>query len=153
VGVGLYGLWPSSAVRGALPDEALAPVLSWKSRLAQVKTVPAGGAVGYDLTYRAEGDRQVGVVPVGYYDGFDRGLSNRGQVLVRGRRVPVVGRVAMNMFMVDVTHTGALEGDEVVLLGAHGEESIGAEEMASWVDTIAYEVVARLGPRIPRSLV
>ena len=153
VGIGLFGLWPSSGVHGALPGETLSPVLSWKSRLAQVKTVPAGSTVGYDLTYRAATDRRVGVVPVGYYDGFDRGLSNRGQVLVRGRRVAVVGRVAMNMFMVDVTETGASEGDEVVLLGEQEDERIGAEEMASWIDTIAYEVVARLSPRIPRHIV
>lgn len=150
VGIGLYGLWPSSGVRGAASRGGLEPVLSWKCRLAQVKAVPEGATVGYDLAYRAPSDRLVGIVPAGYADGYDRGLSSRGQVLVRGRRVPVVGRVAMNMFMVDVTGTGASRDDEVVLLGEQGEASITAEEMAGWIDTIAYEIVARLNPRLPR---
>jgi alanine racemase len=125
-------------------------VLTWKSRIAQVKTVPAGGSVGYDVTYRAPSQRRIAVVPVGYYDGYDRRLSNRGRVLVGGERVPVVGRVAMNMFMADVTEVLAREGDEVVLLGEQGEDSITAEELAESLGTIAYEVLARLSPRLPR---
>ncbi len=159
VGIGLYGIWPSDATRRAVEsrdpavDVDLRPVLSWKSRLAQVKSVPPGGTVGYDLTYRAPSERRIGVVPVGYYDGFDRKLSSRGQVLVGGRRVPVIGRVAMNMFMVDVTEGGARDGDEVVLIGEQGEEAVTADDVASWSDTIAYEVVSRLNPRLPRRLV
>jgi alanine racemase len=128
-------------------------VLSWKSRLAQVKPVPAGATVGYDLTYRAPSERRIGVVPVGYADGFDRKLSSRGQVLVRGRRAPVVGRVAMNMFMVDVTDSGGQNGDEVVLLGRQGDDEITADDIAAAADTIAYEIVARLSSRLPRRLV
>jgi alanine racemase len=127
-------------------------VLSWKSRLAQVKRVGAGGSVGYDVTYRAPSERRIGVVPAGYADGFDRRLSSRGRVLVRGKSAPVVGRVAMNMFMVDVTDAGAAEGDEVVLIGEQGTESITAEEIADAIETIAYEVLARLSPRLPRRL-
>jgi alanine racemase len=153
VGIGLYGIWPSpSTRRGASSSSALSPVLAWKSRLAQVKTVPAGGTVGYDVTFRAATERRIAVVPVGYADGFDRRLSNRGAVLVRGRRAPVLGRVAMNMFMVDVTKSGALEGDEVVLLGEQLGASIAAEEIAETIGTIAYEVVARLSPRLRRHL-
>jgi alanine racemase len=125
-------------------------VLSWKSRIVQVKRVPEGGSVGYDVTYRAPSERRIAVVPVGYADGLDRRLSNRGRVLICGRSAPIVGRVAMNMFMVDVTETGAREGDEVVLLGEQGDASIPAEEMAETIGTIAYEVLARLSPRIPR---
>jgi alanine racemase len=151
VGIGLYGVWPSpSTRRGAEGRGVLFPVLTWKSRIAQVKTVPAGGSVGYDVTYRAPSQRRIAVVPVGYYDGYDRRLSNRGRVLVGGERVPVVGRVAMNMFMADVTEVLAREGDEVVLLGEQGEDSITAEELAESLGTIAYEVLARLSPRLPR---
>jgi alanine racemase len=131
---------------------ALSPVLAWKSRIAQVKRVPAGGSVGYDVTYRASTERRIAIVPVGYADGFDRRLSNRGSVLVRGKRAPVVGRVAMNMFMADVTETDAREGEEVVLIGEQGSDSITAEDLAEAIGTIAYEVLARLSPRLPRRL-
>jgi alanine racemase len=153
VGIGLYGIWPSSSTRRAAEDAGpLAPVLTWKSRLAQVKTVPPGGTVGYDVTYRAPTERRIGVVPVGYSDGYDRRLSNRGRVLVREKSAPVVGRVAMNMFMVDVTEASAREGEEVVLIGEQGEARIDAEEIAESIGTIAYEVLARLSPRLPRRL-
>jgi alanine racemase len=89
---------------------------------------------------------------VGYSDGYDRRLSNRGRVLVRGKSAPVVGRVAMNMFMVDVTDTNAREGDDVVLIGEQGEASITAEDLAASIGTIAYEVLARLSPRLSRRL-
>jgi alanine racemase len=153
VGIGLYGIWPSPSTRRAAEGKgALRPVLSWKSRLAQVKNVPAGGSVGYEVTYRAPSERRIGIVPAGYADGFDRRLSNRGRVLVRGKSASVVGRVAMNMFMVDVTEVGAREGDEVVLIGEQGALSITVEEIAETIGTIAYEVLARLSPRLDRRL-
>ena len=153
VGIGIYGIWPSPETRRAAEGlGVLSPVLTWKSRLVQVKTVPAGGTVGYDVTYRASTERRIAVVPVGYYDGFDRRLSNRGRVLVGGKRAPVVGRVAMNMFMVDVTEVDAREGDEVVLIGDQGEESVTADDLAETIGTIAYEVLSRLSPCLPRRL-
>jgi len=153
VGIGLYGIWPSPATRRAAGSAgSLSPVLAWKSRVAQVKTVPPGGTVGYDVTYRAPMERRIAVVPVGYYDGYDRRLSNRGGVLVGGKRAPIVGRVAMNMFMVDVTEVSAREGDEIVLIGEQGGASITAEEIAESIGTIAYEVLARLSPLLPRRL-
>lgn len=152
VGIGLYGVWPSSETRGAVPDIELQPVLSWKCRIVQVKAVAAGESVGYDRTYRASSPRRIAVIPVGYYDGFDRKLSGRGAVLVHGRRAPVVGRVAMNMTMIDVTETGAKEDDEVVLIGEQGAESIAADDVAGWSDTIAYEVLARLSRELPRDI-
>jgi alanine racemase len=109
--------------------------------------------VGYDVTYRAPTERRIAVVPVGYYDGYDRRLSNRGRVLVGGRSAPVVGRVAMNMFMADVTEIDAREGDEVVLIGEQGRESVTADDLAESVGTIAYEVLARLSPRLPRLVI
>ncbi|TDI36415.1 MAG: alanine racemase [Acidobacteria bacterium] len=150
VGVGLYGIWPSKETRAAAQGLDLRPVLSWKCRLAQVKTVPAGATVGYDLTFRATSDRRIGVLPLGYYDGYDRGLSNHGAVLVRGRRAPIAGRVAMNMCMVDVTGIDAVAGDEVVLIGEQNGASITADEVATWADTIAYEILARIHPSLPR---
>lgn len=154
VGIGLYGIWPSPSTRRAAEGRGvLSPVLAWKSRLAQVKTVPRGGTVGYDVTYRAPTERRIAVVPVGYYDGYDRRLSNRGRVLVGGRSAPVVGRVAMNMFMADVTEVDAREGDEVVLIGEQERESVTADDLAESVGTIAYEVLARLSPRLPRLVI
>jgi len=159
VGIGGYGLWPSKEtyLSTILKDQAppvLKPVLCWKSRLAQVKAVPADAFIGYGCAYRTTQPMRMAVVPVGYYDGYDRRLSSRGHVLVRGQRAPVLGRVCMNMIMVDVTHVaGAAVDDEVVLLGRQGEESVTADEMAAVCHTINYEIVARLGAHIPRIVV
>jgi alanine racemase len=151
LGIGVYGLYPSAALARTHADLGLRPVLRWVSHLAQVKLLPAGHPVGYGLTYVTSRPTRVGIVPQGYADGYDRGLSNSGEVLVRGRRCPVIGRVAMNMFAVDVSavpEAGAEE--EVVLLGAQGEERISAEEIAARLGTIPYEVVSRVSPLIPR---
>jgi alanine racemase len=156
VGISSYGIWPSKEthvssrhVDGAQMD--LRPVLAWKTRIAQVKSVPAGGMVGYGCTWKAPADSRIAVLPIGYADGYDRGISNVGHVLIGGRRAPVRGRVCMNVTMVDVTHhpDAALE-DEVVLIGRQGDEAIRAEDLASWCGTIAYEIVSRIGGRIPR---
>ena len=152
IGIGIYGIWPSVDTRDALDDLELQPVLAWKCRIAQVKSVPAGASVGYDRTYRAPTDRRIAVIPVGYSDGLDRSLSGRGSVLVRGRRAPIVGRVAMNMTMIDVSEAAAEADDEVVLIGEQGDEILTAEEIASWSDTIAHEVVARLPRELPRTI-
>lgn len=153
VGAGMYGLYPSASLARTHRHLELRPVLTWKSHLAQVKWIPAGHPVGYGLTYRANGETKLGIVPQGYADGFDRGLSNSGEVLVRGQRCPVLGRVAMNMFAIDLTHVeGAVAEDEVVLLGAQGQERITAEEVAAKVGTIHYEVVTRISPLLPRTI-
>jgi alanine racemase len=158
IGISLYGLWPSEATRraacaGERPLE-LRPALTWKCRIAQVKDLAPGEAVGYGCTFRTERPTRLAVIPVGYYEGLDRGLSNRGAVLVRGRRAPIVGRVCMNMTMLDVTDVpGAAAGDEAVLLGRQGDEQISAEEMAGLLDTINYEVVTRIGASVPRIVV
>ncbi len=156
VGIACYGMWPSteayvSALMAGRAQVALTPALAWKTRVVQVRRVPAGEFIGYGRTYRTTHDTRLAVLPVGYYDGFDRGLSNLGHVLVRGQRAPVRGRVCMNLTMVDVTHVpGAAPGDEVVLLGAQGEERITAEQMAIWAGTINYEITTRINDRIPR---
>jgi len=158
VGIGLYGLWPSqetyiaSLMRGTVAE--LRPVLSWKTMIAQVKDVPAGAYLGYGRTFRATSNLRVAVLPIGYFDGYDRGLSNLAHVLIRGHRAPVRGRVCMNMALVDVTHvSGVSERDEVVLLGASGDERVRAEDLAAICGTIHYEITTRISERIPRRIV
>lgn len=154
LGIGTYGIWPSRETHLAARERGrkitLQPAMTWKTRIAQVKTVEAGEHVSYGLTYQASHRMKVAVLPVGYYDGYDRKLSNCGRALVRGRAVPVIGRVAMNMTMLDVTDAAAEPDDEVVLLGKQGAAEIRAEELADRIGTIAYEVVSRINPRIPR---
>lgn len=159
VGIGLYGLWPSKETYlSCLLDKkeplSLEPVLSWKARIAQIKKVPAGADIGYGGTYRTTRPTRLAVIPVGYYDGYDRGLSNAAHVLVKGRRAPVRGRVAMDFFMADVTDVPGLTlEDEVTLLGADGRERIGAEDLAGLAGTISYEILARINPLVPRIVV
>ena len=156
VGIGAYGIWPSRETQLAARERGrqvtLAPILTWKTRVVQVKHVNVGEYVGYGLTYQATRPMQLVVAPVGYYDGYDRRLSNCGRALVRGHVAPVVGRVAMNMTMLDVTDVGAELDDEVVLLGRQGEAEIRVEELAEKIGTIPYEVVSRINPLIPRTL-
>lgn len=155
LGVAAYGLWPSRETHVALMLTGrrveLSPALTWKTRVAQIKWIPEGAYVGYGCTYRTTHRTRLAILPVGYYDGYDRGLSNLAHVLIRGRRAPVRGRVCMNIIMVDVTHIPdvSLE-DEVVLLGRQGEEEISAEQLADWAGTINYEIVTRIGAHVPR---
>ncbi len=154
LGIGAYGIWPSRETQLAARERGrlitLKPVMSWKTRIAQIKTVEAGEHVGYGLTYQAGHRMRVAVLPIGYYDGFDRKLSNCGRALVRGRAVPVIGRVAMNMTMLDISDVAAAADDEVVLMGRQGDAEIRVEEIAEKSGTISYEVVSRINPRIPR---
>jgi alanine racemase len=159
VGIGLYGLWPSketriSALQAGVALNELEPVLTWKTRIAQVKMVKSGETIGYGCTDLATQDTRLAVLPVGYYDGYDRKLSSIGYVLIRGRRAPVRGRVCMNMIMVDVTNIPeARVEDEVVLLGRQGDDSVSAEVLAGKIGTINYEVVSRINPTLPRIVV
>jgi alanine racemase len=154
LGIGLYGLYPSAALAKTKGNLVLRPVLAWKTLLAQVKTLPARHPVGYGLTYITSRPMRVGIVPQGYSDGYDRGLSNVGEVLVGSRRCPVLGRIAMNMFAVDLSEVPeAKREDEVVLLGTQGPETISPEELAAKLGTINYEVIARISPQIHREIV
>jgi alanine racemase len=151
IGIGAYGMYPSGPLARTHGELGLRPVLSWVSHLAQVKTLPPKHPVGYGLTYVTAKSQKIGIVPQGYSDGFDRGLSNSGEVLVRGVRCPVIGRIAMNMFAVDLT--GAPEArrdDEVVLIGRQGELEIAAEDLAAKLGTINYEITSRISPLLPR---
>ena len=163
VGIGLYGLWPSSLTEQAAHLKSvgleLQPVLSWKTRVAHLNDVPMGETVGYGCTYYASQPRRIALLPLGYYEGLDRGLSSRGpdpvaHVLIRGCPAPIVGRVSMNMTMVDVTRIPDVAlGDEVVVIGRQGEREATAEQMALALDTINYEVVTRIGASVPRIVV
>jgi alanine racemase len=147
-GLALYGLSPAPWIQLAHPLE---PVLSWKTAVAHLKAVPTGTPVSYGGTWTAKRPTRIATLPVGYADGYPRRLSNRGQVLVRGQRAPVIGRVCMDLCMVDVTDVEGVEvGDEVVLVGRQNGAEIGAGEVAAWLDTIAYEVLCAVGSRVPR---
>ena len=158
VGIGLYGIWPSLETRVETEAKGiefdLKPALAWKTLVAQVKDVKRGTPISYGLTEKMPRDGKIAVLGVGYWDGFDRGLSSVGEVLVRGRKAKVMGRVCMNMCMIDVTDIpGVKAEDEVVLLGESGKISVSAEEMAVKLETIPYEVVTRINPLAPRELV
>lgn len=147
-GIVLYGYYPSDEVRREILH--LTPVMSVKARLTWVKTVPVGTSVSYGCTFVTERKTKIATVPLGYADGWSRLNSNNGCVLVGGRRVPIIGRVCMDQFMLDVTDIDAKVGDEAVLLGAQGAEMIDADEIAARIGTISYEVLSSLLPRLPR---
>jgi len=147
-GIALYGLRPSDEVEPAIP---LKPAMALKSRVARVRTLPPGSSISYGCTYTTTRPTPVALVPVGYGDGYHRILSNKGSVLIGGKRAPIVGRVCMDQFVVDVTgHEGVRQDDEVVVFGRQGEEEISAEEVAALAGTINYEVVTSILPRVTR---
>ncbi|MBL6629451.1 MAG: alanine racemase [Actinomycetota bacterium] len=149
VGIALYGISPSPAVPAAA--SGLRPVLSWVSKVSFVKRVAAGTPVSYGWTHICEAATTLATVPVGYADGVPRDLAARGgEVLIGGRRCPIVGRVTMDQMLVDVGDAAVAVGDEVVLIGAAGDAAITVEEWAEWSNTIGYEVVCRIGGRVPR---
>jgi alanine racemase len=154
-GIALYGCGePRAAWRRALGGRPLRPVLSWKARVALVREVPKGTAISYGGTFRAPRRMRVGVLPFGYADGFSRRLSNLGEVLVRGKRCRVLGRVTMDMTMVDLTRAPDTRwGDEAVILGRQGGDEITAMEVADKLGTISYEVLCGIGARVPRVVV
>lgn len=148
-GLLLYGLFPSAAVSRSIEVD---PVLAFKSRVTHFKTIPAGHTVSYGRRFRAASATRVAVVAVGYADGYSRSLScGRGEVLIAGRRLPVIGNVTMDQILVELPSDLAVEvGDEVTLLGRDGREQIDVIEMARWRNTIPWEVLTGIGPRVPR---
>jgi len=152
-GMLIYGSAPCSTREGAaeLAEKyGILPTLSLKSRVSHVKTIYKGDSVGYSRNFIASADMEIATVPLGYGDGISRALSNKGKVLINGRVCPVVGNVCMDQFMVDATAAGACVGDEVVLIGTQGENSISAVEMAAWYGTINYELLTGLSARLVR---
>lgn len=147
-GLAIYGLSPSQQVR-ILPE--MRPALTWKTVVAQVKTLPEGHSVGYGRTYVTEGNERIAVLPVGYSDGFRRAPDNWGEVLVHGQRAPIIGRVSMEKTVISVSHIPDVSiGDEVVLLGSQGDQTISADDVAARIGTISYEVVTGILPRSAR---
>ena len=149
-GIVTYGLYPSDEVAPqALPVK---PVMQWVSRVAFVKTLPAGRAIGYGSTYTTTRETVVATLPVGYADGYRRSLSNAFHVLIHGKKAPILGRVCMDQIMVDVTQIPDVKlDDKVILIGTSGGETITAEDMAAATGTINYEIVCGLSRRIPRA--
>lgn len=146
-GIGLYGVEPAPGVGGNL---GLRPALRWRSEVAAVKRLPAGEAVSYGHHYRLERSAWLATVPVGYADGYPRQLTNRGEVLIRGRRCPVAGTVTMDQLVVDCGDLEVVSGEEVVLIGEQGGDAIRADELGRRFGTIGYEIVSRIGERVPR---
>lgn len=165
IGVGLYGLWPSKETYVSAQRETrssgmnsfvvdLKPVLSWKTHVAQIKEIPEGSCIGYGCTYKTTVKTRLAILPVGYYDGYDRGLSSAAYVLIKGKRSPVRGRVCMNITMVDITNIhGVKLEEEVVLIGRQGNENISIEQIADWCNTINYEIPTRINERVPRVVI
>lgn len=147
-GAGMYGISPG------LPAEKMAglrPALSLRARVVLVKELQAGDTAGYGRTWQAPGRRRIALLPLGYCDGYPRALSGIGHVLVRGRRVPIVGRISMDVTIVDVTEAGDVRvGEEAALVGSQGSERITIEELAQAAGTIVQEIVSRFSPRLPR---
>jgi len=153
VGIGLAGLWPSSKMRESFGGRLdLRPILAWRTLVSEVKSLPRGAGVGYDLSERLVQDSRVGVCPVGYWHGFPRSLSRRGEVLVGGRRARVLGTVTMDMIVIDLTDVpGAAVGDVVTLVGRDGADEITAVEAAARAGQSPYEFLTRLNPLIRKT--
>lgn len=148
-GIILYGLFPSEEITHKA--DWLQPALTLHSHLIYVKEVVPGESISYGGTFTAQKKMRVGTVPVGYGDGYPRSLSGRGQVLIRGKRVPILGRICMDQFMVDLTELpDAVEGDPVVLIGKSGQQQITAEELGELSGRFNYELMCDLSPRVPR---
>lgn len=155
IGIGLCGLWPSKETKEAFREKIkLEPVLSWKTIIGQIKSLPKGSKVGYDLTETLNRSSSVAILPIGYWHGFPRSLSSIGKVLIKGNEVKVIGRVSMDMISVDVTDVKNVKvGDEVILIGRSEKSEISVDDMAYLSDTINYEIVTRLNPLIKRIVV
>lgn len=150
-GLVIYGHYPDASLAKNNPLSSLVPAATFKSRVVLVKEVPENSAISYDCTYTTSKKSLIATVPVGYADGYSRALSNKGQVLIRGCRVPVIGRVCMDHLMVDVTAVpGVRLNDEVVLYGRQGEEEVTVEEMAEITGTVNYELLCAIDKRVPR---
>ncbi|MFA6296186.1 MAG: alanine racemase [Patescibacteria group bacterium] len=157
-GISIYGFWSSNETKLSATHKKinfnLKPVLEWKTIIVKIKNLKAETPVSYGLTEILHQDSKIAVVPIGYYDGFDRKLSSIGNVLIKGKRCKILGRICMNMFMVDVSHIENLKlEDEVILIGKQGNEQITADEIAKKINTINYEIVTRINPLIKRIIV
>ncbi|MFQ5612527.1 MAG: alanine racemase [Anaerolineae bacterium] len=148
LGIAMYGLPPSNEIKWPV---GLRPAMTLKTRIARLRILPAGASIGYGRTYVTPAPTPIALAPIGYGDGYPRLCSNRGAMLVRGQRAPVVGRVSMDQTSLDVSDIDQVtQDDEVVVFGRQGEAEITADEVAMWAETINYEIVTRLAARVPR---
>jgi alanine racemase len=152
IGIGLYGIWPSSEARAfAEGNISLTPVLSWKAVIAEIKTIKEGSRVGYDGTEMMSKDTKIAVIPVGYWHGFPRALSGIGRVLVGDTKCKILGRVCMDIIMLDISGVkNAKVGDVVTIIGKDGKEEITADNIAGLLDASTYELLTRINPLIKR---
>jgi len=155
VGIGLHGLWPSKEVKKASESKIkLEPILSWKTVVSEVKMIKKGEGIGYDFSEILKRNTTIAICPIGYWHGYPRALSSSGYVLIHGKRARVLGRVAMDMVVVDIMGMKDVQmGDEVVLIGTQGKENVTADELAKLCKTSNYEVVTRINPKIQRIFV
>lgn len=152
IGIGLYGIWPSRETQAYAQDKFnLKPVLSWKTVVAEINNVKAGDSIGYDFTEKFSVDSKVAVLPIGYWHGYPRSLSGIGKVLINGKVAKVLGRICMDIMMVDVTGIkGVKVGDEVTIIGQDKQEEIKADDISSMISGSSYELVTRINPLIKR---
>lgn len=153
IGIGLYGLWPSKELNIQFSEIKLEPVFSWHAFISEVKRVKKGDYIGYDLTERAAKDGKIAVLPIGYWHGFSRLFSSVGRVLINGKMAKVLGRVSMDLILVDVSNINCRVGDEAVIIGKQGKEEIFASDAAIQIGTTHYELVTRVNPLIERIII
>lgn len=156
IGLAFYGLWPSQTTKKkALASQlSLQPVMSWKTKIIQIKKLKAGDTIGYNRTYKCPKDCQIAVLPIGYNEGYPRLLSNNGEVLIQGKFCPIRGNICMNLTMVELADGLEVKvGEIVTLLGSDGDKNITAEDIADKCQSINYEVVTRINPNLERKLV
>jgi alanine racemase len=146
-GIMLYGVYPGSEVARSVE---VRPALTWKSRVVYFKVVRPGHPVSYGSIWQSDHPVRVVTVPVGYGDGYFRSLSNKAQVIIRGRKYPQIGRVCMDQIMINIESDSAFNGDEVILMGEAGGETITAQDLADWAGTISYEILTNINTRVPR---
>ncbi len=155
LGIAAYGLWPSSKTKRIVlskyPNFTLHPILSMYTKIVQLKGIPANSFVGYGCTYKTRKPTIIAVLPVGYWEGYDRGFSRKGKVIIKDKFCPVLGRVCMNMIIVDVSKVKNLKiGDRAIIIGKSESKKISVDDLAKMIGTINYEIVTRINPLIPR---
>jgi alanine racemase len=158
LGIAMYGLWPSKEnqkmINRKYPKFKLRPVLSWKTKLFQIKELKPDSPVGYGCTYRTTKNITMGLIPVGYYEGLDRKFSNKGYVLIKGQKCPIIGAICMNISIIDISKVSNPKvGEEVILIGKSAKKEIKANDLALIINTINYELVTRLNSEIHRKLI
>jgi len=146
-GIILFGVYPSENIKKTVP---IKPALTWKSLVVYFKVIKSGNAVGYGLTWKPDHNIRAVTVPVGYGDGYFRSLSNKANVIINGKKYPVIGNVSMDQIVVNIEKDSAYNSDEVILLGGDGNYSITAEDLANWAETIPYEILTNINTRVPR---